>query len=47
MRNAISYWLIRVAISGSSTASFVQPVERLRRVDHVALPLGVDARRDC
>ena len=40
MRNAISYWLMRVAISGSSTVSLLQPVERLHGVDDVALLLG-------
>ena len=37
MRKAISYWLIRVAISGSSTDSLCIAVELLHRVDHVAL----------
>ena len=45
MRKAISYWLMRVAISGSSTASLSQPVERSDGVDHVALAVGVDAGR--
>ena len=37
MRNAISYWAIRVVISGSATRLVVLAVERLRRVDDIAL----------
>ena len=39
MRNAISYWLMRVAISGSSTMLVEQSIERFGRVDDVALLL--------
>ena len=45
MRKAISNELIRVAISGSPTASRRHLVERAERVERVALQLGVDAGR--
>ena len=43
--NAISYWLMRVAISGSSTQSGWLRGEGCHRVDHVALLAAADARR--
>ena len=45
MRNAISYWAMRVAISGIVDDAVLQAIERLHRIDHVALPVGADARR--
>ena len=43
---AISYWLMRVAISGSRRLFVLEAVEGLHRVDEIALRLRGDAGRD-
>ena len=46
MRKAISYWAIRVAISGSPISSMLQLVQLGQVVEHPPAGRGVDARRD-